>query len=144
MKWETSARVAVSGLVWAGVYNGLWAIAWFAFMSREWQTAFAAVGRPLAWTGEVWFAWVVITVPLGLALMAHVIGSPRRFLSAVRGAAALFVVFSVGMTIWGVHESLSLRVLALDAMVNALAMPIAAIAAAAILPREARTGSLSA
>jgi hypothetical protein len=54
------------------------------------------------------------------------------------------LVFSAGMTIWGIHESLSLRVLALDALLNALAIPIVAIAAAAILPRDARTGSLSA
>lgn len=134
MGWWRRVRITTSGVLWAAIYNGLWGLAWFTFMRREWEDAFAAVGRPLAWTPEVWFVWVVVTVPLGVALMAYVDGSPRKFLLALRGAFALLFAFSPGMTVWGVQESLSLRALALDALVNALAIPIASLAAAASLP----------
>jgi hypothetical protein len=133
----TRIRIAVSGLVWAAVYNALWGVAWFTFMRHEWQTAFAVIGRPLAWTADVWFVWVIVTPPLGAAVMAHAGSGPRRLLLALRGALLLFVLFSLGMTIWGVQESLSPRVLVLDALVNAVSMPIASLAAvAALRPRH--------
>ena len=136
MGWPKSARLTMSGILWAAIYNGLWGVAWFTFMRREWQSAFAAVGQPSAWTPEVWFVWVVVTIPLGVALMAYAAEGPRKPVVALRGAFVLVLVFSLGMTVWGIQESLSLRVLALDALVNALAMPVASLVAAASLPRD--------
>jgi hypothetical protein len=111
-------RIAVSGIMWAAVYNALWGVAWFTFMRDEWRAAFAAIGRPHAWTAPVWIVWGIVTLPLGAAVMAHADSGPRRLMLALRAALLLAFLFSLGMTVWGVEESLSPRVLALDGLVN--------------------------
>ena len=63
-------RVVVSDALWAVVYNLVWGVAWFAFMRTEWLKAFAAIGRPLPFTADVWVLSVVLTVPIGVAIMA--------------------------------------------------------------------------
>lgn len=133
MRLLIAIRVTMSGLLWAIVYNALWGVAWFTFMRDEWRNAFTAVGQPLAWTPRVWLVWMGMTVPLGVALMAYAQGHASRRFFALRGTAALFLALATGMTVWGVHESLSYRVLALDALVNVIAMPGASIIAAASL-----------
>lgn len=138
MRWSIVVRVTTSGLLWATIYNALWGVAWFTFMRREWRDAFAAVGQPLTWTPRVWSVWMVVTVPLGVALMAYAYGHTRKMLFAFRGAVALFLPFAIGMTVWGAQESLSYRVLTLDALVNAISMPVASVIAAASL-RSDRT-----
>jgi len=130
-------RIAVSGIMWAAVYNALWGVAWFVFMRDEWQVAFAAIGRPQAWTAGVWIVWGIVTLPLGAAVMAHADSGPRRLMLALRAALLLAFLFSLGMTVWGVQESLSLRVLALDGLVNVLSMPLASLAALATFPPRA-------
>lgn len=131
MSRQTRTRLLLRGVLWAAVYNGIWGIAWFSFMRREWQTAFAAVGQPLAWTAEVWLVWIVITLPLGVAIALYADGSTFRLQASMKSALAIFVVFALGMTVWGLTKSLSLRVLALDALVNAVAIAVASLAAVA-------------
>ena len=130
MKTIRGAQVFASGFCWAVAYNAVWALAWFTFMRGEWQNAFGALGRPMVWTAEVWTVWVVLTVPLGVAIMTHAQSMPRVTLAAVRASIVLMLVFVLGLTAWGLAESLSLRVLALDALVNLVAMPVASLAAA--------------
>jgi hypothetical protein len=136
-------RVTAVGVLWSLVYNAVWGAAWFVFMRREWQTAFAAIGRGLAWTPVVWLVWVVATVPLGVVLMTYAarVGDPGR--AGVRATLAVFLIFALGMTVWGLQEALSLRVLGLDAVVNAVAMAAATLVAVAVLPaqRGARIGT---
>lgn len=124
-------RILAGGVLWAALYNAVWALAWFVFMRREWEEAFAAVGKPLAWTATVWLIWVIVTIPLGAAVMAYAEGRPRRYLASLRGSVVLIVPMVIGLSTWGLQESLSARVLALDALVNVLAMPLAALAAVA-------------
>lgn len=120
-------RVVASGALWAVVYNFLWGIAWFAFMRREWLEAVVALGKPLPWTGEVWFIWVTFTVPLGIAVIAHAAsgGASRR--KATIGSIVVWLPFVVGMLVWGSQESFSTRVLVLDAVVNLFALVVAAL-----------------
>lgn len=143
MKTMRGAQVFASGLCWAAAYNAIWALAWFTFMRGEWQHAFAALGRPMAWTAEVWAVWGVMTVPLGVAVMTHAQSRPRVLRAAVRASIVLMLVFVLGLTAWGVAESLSLRVLALDALVNLIAMPVASLAAAGMLASITPTPAVS-
>lgn len=136
MGWSTRLRVSVSGVLWATVYNALWGIAWFTFMRRAWDDAFAAIGQPLAWSPPVWQVWILVTVPLGIALMAFAHSGHRPRLRALQGAGVLCSVFVLGMTVWGMQEAFALRVLVLDALVNVIAMPAAAVVAAELLPRR--------
>ena len=143
MEMSKGARVFASGLCWAAAYNAIWALAWFTFMRAEWQNAFADLGRPMAWTTEVWTVWVVMTLPLGVAVMAHAQSMPRVSRAAVRASLMLMLVFVLALTLWGLAESLSLRVLALDALVNAVGMPSASLAAARMLVSTTPTSSVA-
>jgi len=126
IKWP---RVVASGALWTVVYNLLWGVAWFAFMHREWRDAVAASGKAMPWTAEVWFVWVVMTLPIGVAIMAHSAGRSRSATKAALYAAlALWVLMTLGMAGWGWQESLSVRVVALDSTVNLVAMVAASLA----------------
>lgn len=125
-----SSRVVVGGLLWALVYNCVWAVAWFAFMRREWLDATAALSKSMPWT-EIWAVSVALTLPLGVATVAYVAGrartgpAPRAALSA---SLALWVPMTMGMSGWGWYESLSLRMILLDSTVNLLAIGAAVLA----------------
>lgn len=138
-------RVIASGALWAVVYNLVWGSAWFLFMRREWLEAVAALGRPLPWTAEVWLVWVILTVPLGVAIMAHAEGLSLPPWKGPLAPVAVWLLLASGMTVWGIHESLSMRVLALDAFVNFVAIIVAWLVGAWSLgPAElgpARAGS---
>ncbi len=125
------SRVVASGALWMVVYNLLWGVAWFAFMQREWLEAAAAIRRPQPFTAEVWFLMVVLSLPIGVAIMAYT-ASRARFAakSALYAALALWVLMTMGMAGWGWQESLSLRVIALDSIVNLAAMVAASLAGA--------------
>lgn len=110
------------------VYNLVWGIAWFAFMRKEWERAVAAIGRPLPWTAEVWFIWVVLTVPMGVAIMAYTAGRPRTIHSAVSAAVAIWLLLTLTMGAYSLSESLSIRVIALDASVNLVGLVVASLA----------------
>jgi hypothetical protein len=110
------------------VYNLLWGVAWFAFMQREWREAAAAIRRPQPFTAEVWFLTVVLSLPIGVAIMAYTASRARSALkAAVYAAVALWLLMTMGMAGWGWQESLSMRVIALDSAVNLVAMVAASL-----------------
>jgi ABC-type dipeptide/oligopeptide/nickel transport system permease component len=122
-------RVVASGALWMVTYNLLWGVAWFAFMRREWQEAVDAIQRRMPWTAEVWFLWVVTTLPIGVAIMAYAASSTRSATkSALYAALPLWVLMTLGMVVWGRQESFSARILTIDSIVNLVAMVAAALA----------------
>jgi hypothetical protein len=127
----TWMRVIAGGVLWAAVYNLVWGVAWFLFMRREWREALAAIDRPMVWTTDVWIGWIALTLPIGVAIVAYTANSARSgsaSKAAVYSGATLWLLMTVGMTIWGWQDSLSIRILALDAMVNLVAMLSASLA----------------
>jgi len=124
-------RLVANGAVWTLGYNLIWGVAWFAFMRSEWQVAVTALGRPLPWTGGVWFLWAVLTVPIGIALMTYSASrAPRQTGAAVGAAIAIWLVLALAMAAYSSSQSLPLRVIVLDASVNLVAMVTAALAGA--------------
>ena len=121
-------RIVASGALWTVVYNFVWGIAWFAFMREEWEHAMSAIGRSIPFTPEVWFLWVVLTLPIGVVIMAFTADRPkRRAMAALSAAGGVWLILAGGTTIWGLLETLSMRVLALDACVNLVAMVAGAL-----------------
>ncbi len=111
------------------VYNLVWGVAWFAFMRREWMDAMAAVRRPMPWTAEVWFLWVLLTLPIGVAIMAYTASRARSALkTAVYAAVGLWLMMTLGMIGMGWQWSLSLRVIALDSTVNLVGLVAGSLA----------------
>lgn len=111
------------------VYNFIWGVAWFAFMRSEWLDAAAAIRHPLPFTAEVWFLWVTLTLPLGVAIMAYAADRARSTPKiAVNVAAGLWLPLTLGMGVWAWQESLSMRVVALDSAVNLVAIVAASLA----------------
>lgn len=124
-------RTVASGAVWTLAYNLIWGIGWFAFMRREWQVAVTAIGHPMPWTGAVWFLWGVLTVPIGIALMAYSASrAPRETAAALTAAVAIWLVLALSMAAYSLSQALSIRVIVLDASVNLVAMVTAALAGA--------------
>ncbi|MDP9268260.1 MAG: hypothetical protein M3P27_08045 [Acidobacteriota bacterium] len=83
----------------------------------------------MPFTAEVWFVWVVLSLPIGVAIMAYSAGrahsAPK---AAVYAAVALWALMTMGMAGWGWQESLSIRVIALDSIVNLVGMLAASLA----------------
>src|SRR5207237_4428139 len=91
-------RVVAAGALWTLVYNFVWGVAWFAFMRSEWEEAVAAIRRPMPWTAEIWFLWVVLTVPIGVAVMAYAASHTRSpYRAAVSAAVAGWLLLTLGM-----------------------------------------------
>src|SRR2546427_4244821 len=124
-------RVVASGAVWTLVYNVVWGVAWFVFMRKEWEDAVAAIGRTSPWTAEVWFLWVVLTVPMGVAIMAYASSRARSiYTAAVSAAAAVWLLLTLPMGAYSLSQSLSLRVIVWDSFVNLVGMLAASLAGA--------------
>ncbi len=122
-------RVVASGALWMAVYNLIWGVAWFAFMRREWLDAMAAIRRPMPWTAEIWFLWVALTLPIGVAVMAYTANRARPGLkTAVYAAVGLWLMMTMGMIGMGWQWSLSVRVIALDSTVNLVGLVAASLA----------------
>ena len=132
-------RVIAGGALWAAVYNAVWGVAWFLFMRREWRDALAAIHRPLLWTAEVWIGWISLTLPIGAAIVAYA-ANPARTVSApkatVYAGMTLWLVMTAGMAGWGWQESLSIRIIALDCIVNLVAMIVPALFAGMWSPQR--------
>lgn len=125
--------VVLSGVLWALLYNVLWAAAWLAFMGREWLVATAAGSESPPWR-SIWLVWVVLALPLGVAVMAYVAGragSAQVRRATVAASVAVWVVITLGMAVWGWQQSLSIRVIVLDSTVNLVAILVASLAATA-------------
>ncbi len=124
-------RVIAGGALWAVVYNLVWGVVWFVFMRREWGDALAAINRPLLWTADVWIPWIALTLPIGVAIVAYA-ANPARSVAAAKAAVyagtTLWLLMTLGMATWGWQESLSIRVIALDSIVNLIAMLSASLA----------------
>src|SRR3990172_6740448 len=124
-------RVVASGALWTMVYNFVWGAAWFAFMRREWLDAMAAIERPMPFTAEVWFLMVVLSLPIGVAIMAYAAGRARSATAtktAVYASLPLWLLMTLGMAGWGWQDSISMRVIALDSIVNLVALVAASLA----------------
>lgn len=124
-------RVVAGGALWTVVYNFVWGVAWFAFMRREWLDAATAIRRSMPWTAEVWFLMVVLSLPIGVAIVAYAAGRPRAApapRSAFYAGLALWVLMTMGMAGWGWEDSLSMRVIAMDSAVNLVGMVAASLA----------------
>jgi len=123
-------RVIAGGALWAAVYNLVWGVAWFVFIRREWRDAFAAINRPLLFTADVWILWIALTLPIGMAIVAYA-ANPVRSASASRATVyagiTLWLVMTVGMAAWSWQDSLSIRIIALDSIVNLVAMLVPAL-----------------
>jgi hypothetical protein len=126
-------RVVASGALWTVIYNLVWGVAWFAFMRREWLEAVAAIRRPLPWTAEVWFLMVLLSLPIGVTIMAHSASrasyapAPK---TALYAGLSVWVLMTMGMAGWGLQDSLPMRVIAMDSIVNLLGMVAASLAGA--------------
>jgi len=118
-------RVIAGGALWAAVYNLVWGVAWFVFMRREWRDAFAATNRPLLFTGDIWIFWIALTLPIGVAVAAYA-ANPSRSVSAPKAAVyagmTLWLIMTAGMATWSWQNSLSIRIIVLDSIVNLVAM----------------------
>jgi len=123
-------RVIAGGALWAVVYNLVWGVAWFVFMRREWRDAFAAINRPLLFTADIWIFWMALTLPIGVAIVAYA-ANPARSVSApkatVYAGMTLWLVMTVGMATWSWQSSLPIRIIALDSIVNLVAMMVPAL-----------------
>jgi hypothetical protein len=122
--------VIIGGALWAGAYNLVWGMAWFVFMRREWRDAFAAIKRPLLFTADIWIFWIALTLPIGVAIVAYA-ANPGRSVSApqatVYAGMTLWLVMTAGMATWSWQNSLSIRIIALDSLVNLVAMMVPAL-----------------
>ena len=122
-------RVVANGALWTLVYNFVWGVAWFAFMRKEWEVAAAATGRSLPWTAEVWFLWVVVTIPIGVAITSYT-ASPARsaYRAALFAAATVWLLLTVTTDAYSLSQSFSIRVIALDSSVNLVGLVAASLA----------------
>lgn len=125
----SSRRIVASGALWALVYNLVWGLAWFGFMRTEWERTAAALGRPVPWTAEVWFLWALLTVPMGMASMAYTAGrASSRNRAGVSAAMVLWLLFTAPMGAYSLEQSVPVRVVVLDALVNLAGLLAASLA----------------
>ena len=89
----------------------------------------AVIGRPSPWTAEVWFFWVLLTVPRGMAFMAYTAGRSRSpNVAAASATAVVWLLLTVPMGAYSLAQSLPIRVVALDSSVNLVGMAAASLA----------------
>lgn len=123
-------RILARGVLWAVVYNLLWAVAWRALMRNEWDAAAAAIGQPSPGFPQVWWIWTVITVPIGVAIIAYAVSRSQALRAAAVGGAGAWIVLALGVTINFSQQGYPARVLILDAIVNLVAMETASLVGA--------------
>ena len=122
-------RVLAGGVLWAGVYNLIWGLAWFLWMRREWVAATAAINHALPWK-EIWIIWGVFTLPLGLAAMNYVASPARaksRASASIASTFAIWLPLTLGIAVWGWRVSVSFRTIVLDSIVNFVALLLASL-----------------
>jgi hypothetical protein len=102
----------------------------------------AAIKRPLLFTADIWIFWIALTLPIGVAIEAHA-ANPVRSVSAkatVYSGMTLWLVMTAGMATWSWQNSLSIRIIALDSIVNLVPMMVPALFARLTLVRSIITG----
>jgi hypothetical protein len=128
-------------------YNLVWGLAWFAFMRREWLSAAAARKQAFPFT-EIWAIWLVLTIPIGVAIVWFCASNRLRYgpgpKVAVRASAASWVSMTVPMVAWAAVTSLPMGVIALDSVVNLAALLAASLVAAPRASGPTAAGSVSA
>lgn len=137
-----------AGAVWMLVYNCVWGLAWFGLMRSEWERAALASGRRMPWTPDVWIFWILLTLPIGMAIMAFSAGHEQRTpRAALTAGAAVWSLLTIGMVGFGWAEGLSIRVLLLDSVVNLIGIVAASLISAwmqiktRIVARSRRAGN---
>jgi hypothetical protein len=91
-------RVLLGGLLWAIVYNALWAVSWFAFLRRDLIAALAALGRPSPETKEWIAAYILLTLVGGvLAVWLYAAIRPRYSPGPKTAAIAGFAYWVIGV-----------------------------------------------
>jgi hypothetical protein len=134
MTWR---RVGLAGVLWAVVYDMVWATAWLAVLRDKWTTAVAAAGRPMPWTLGVWLLWMAISLPIGISIMTHAASNPRGTLKAAVSASPIVaLLISGGTTVAFIRESLPADLVVLDGVVNVAGMLLAAWVASLSLRRH--------
>ena len=126
-------RAVASGALWTVTYNFFWGVAWFAFMRDAWLDALASIRRPLPLSAEVWFLLVVLTMLMGVAIMAFSASRAPTVMvwkPVLIGSLALWVLMTLGMAGWGLPASIPTRMIALDSAVNLFCVLAAALAGA--------------
>jgi hypothetical protein len=116
------SRLVIGGLAWAGVYNGLWALAWAGGMRRAWTEAARAIGREAPFPAAVWAIWVAATVPIGIAVVAYAIRDGRLVRHAIIAASGVWLLIAGGTTIAFLSDGLSGSIVAADAATNLVAI----------------------
>jgi hypothetical protein len=128
-KW---VRKLAAGAVWAVVYNGLWGLAWLAFMRREWTRAAAASSRSMPWSPDFWAVWIPMTLPFGLAVGAYLLSRPKHVTMSRDAVAASMVVWVPGTVGMAFGAALTPGSIVVDSFVN-----LAAVLASSLLLAEA-------
>lgn len=78
----------------------------------------------------MWFAWVTITLVIGVLLAAYAKGQERHpSLSTLYASISIWIVMTAGFCFWWRKQGFSIRVLALDSAVNLAGMAIASLVA---------------
>jgi len=133
-------RTFFIGVAWAVVYNLLWGLAWVTFMRREWLSATAGAGS-LPWE-VIWVVWLVLSIALGVAVMAFIGQRPTStlgWLVAVVGALTVWLPLTLGMAVVAWRSSLPVWIAVLDSLVNLVALVLASLTGQ-WLKRVARSG----
>lgn len=84
---------------------------------------------------EIWLVWVVLCVPLGVALAAYLQGARRdsgRSKPLIAVVLALWVPMTLGMYGWAWFDGISLWLITLDSLVNLVAIAGASVLADAV------------
>jgi hypothetical protein len=97
-------------------------------MRKAWLKAFAAIGQSSPLTPTVWILWIALTLPMGIAIMAYAASHTRPARNTpVAGGLAVWLLLTLGMVGWGVHDSLPLGTLVMDSGVNLAALVAASV-----------------
>lgn len=113
-------------------------------MRAEWVSSSVSRGQPMPWTTEVWVLWVILTLPIGLAITAYSPNHKQHPIAAALTAAGLvWLLLTVGMVGYGWSDGVAARVLILDSAVNLVAMAGASLGATALMHLRTRRAGVS-
>lgn len=101
------SRVFLGGFLWVVAFNVVHMSAWFLLLENGWMSAFAALGRPWPQDLGTLALWLLLTFGGGiLAIWAYAAVRPQYGpgpKTAAGVAVVLWLVSSVGPTVWFAH-----------------------------------------